>query len=74
MTQQPFTATAVIHSLSTNKGPNHHDTDNTDTVTILEHKDNNNVTARYKRKKYRAVFNPFVCCYYVDDLYGLIAE
>jgi len=71
---QPFDATAVIHSLSKNQGPNSPDLSNTDTVTILEHKDNNNVTAMYKGKKYRAVFNAFVCCYYLDDLYGLITE
>jgi len=32
---QPFDATAVIHSLSNNQGPNHPDLSNTDTVTIL---------------------------------------
>jgi len=71
---QPFEATAVIHSLSANIGPNHPDLTNTDTVTIIEHKDNNNVIAEYKGKRYKAVFNPFVCMYYVDDKYGLISE
>jgi hypothetical protein len=71
---EPFGATAVIHSLSANRGPNRPDLDNTDTVTILEHRDNNSVIAEYQGKRYRAVFNPFVCCYYVDDKYGLIAE
>ena len=70
----PFDTTAVIHSLSANIGPNSPDIANTDTVTIIEHQDNNNVVAYYKGRRFRAVFNPFVCCYYVDDKYGLIAE
>lgn len=45
-----------------------------DEVTILEHKDNNNVIAEYKGKKYTAVYNVFVNCYYVDDKYGNIEE
>jgi len=71
---QPFDATAVIHSLSNNQGPNHPDTDNTGTVTIIEHRNNNSVIAEYKGRRFRAVFNPFHCIYYVDDKYGLIAE
>jgi hypothetical protein len=71
---QPFDATAVIHSLSTNKGPNHPDTDNTDTVTILEHKDNNNVIAEVQGIRCRAIFNPFAGQYFVDDLDGRIEE
>ena len=69
----PFEATAVIHSLSANQGPNHPDDSNTDTVTILEHRDNNNVIAAYRGKRYRAVFNIFAGTYYVDDVYGEIA-
>jgi len=71
---QPFDATAVIHSLSANRGPNHPDLDNTDTVTIIEHRNNNSVIAEYKGRHFRAIFNPFHCIYYVDDKYGLIAE
>ena len=71
---QRFEITAVINSLSANRGPNHPNPANMDTVTILEHTDNNNVIAEYKGRRYRAIFNPFVCEYYVDDKYGLIAE
>ena len=45
-----------------------------DTVTIIEHRDNNHVIAEYKGKRYTAVFNPFVWAYYVDDIYGEIKE
>lgn len=41
-------------------------------VTILSHKNNNNVTAEYEGHKYTAVFNIFTGSYYVDDKYGLI--
>lgn len=41
-------------------------------VTILSHKNNNNVTAEYNGHKYTAVFNIFTRSYYVDDKYGLI--
>lgn len=45
-----------------------------DTVTIVQHKDNNHVIAEYKGQRYTAVFNPFVGAYYVDDIYGLIQK
>jgi hypothetical protein len=35
---------------------------------------NNNVVAKYEGKKYTAVNNPFSGLYYVDDVYGAIAE
>lgn len=41
-------------------------------VTIISHKDNNNVIAEYDGHKYTAIFNIFVSAYYVDDKYGLI--
>lgn len=41
-------------------------------VTIISHKDNNNVIAEYNGHKYTAIFNIFVGAYYVDDKYGLI--
>ena len=43
-----------------------------DTVTIIEHKDNNHVIAQYHGEYYTAVFNPFVGQYYVDDKFGHI--
>jgi len=42
-------------------------------VTILSENGCNNVVAEYNGKKYTAVFNGFVCRYYVDDIYGEIA-
>ena len=45
-----------------------------DLVTIIEHKDNNHVIAKYKDKYYTAVFNPYVGNYYVDDKFGHIKD
>ena len=45
-----------------------------DTVTIVEHKDNNHVIVKYHGKYYTAVFNPFVGQYFVDDKFGLIND
>ena len=56
---------AVIHSLQGADTP-------TDMVTIISHVDNNNVIAEYNGQRYTAIFNPFVCMYYVDDKYGKI--
>jgi hypothetical protein len=58
-----FKDTAIIHSRKGTDTP-------TDTVTIIEHKDNNNVIAEYKGQRCTAIFNPFVGMYYVDDVYG----
>jgi len=71
---EPFEAKAVIFSLCANIGPNHPENTNTDTVTIIKHKDNNRVIVEYKGKRYGAVFNPFVCMYYVDDRNGPLPE
>lgn len=43
-------------------------------ITVIEFKDNNHVIVLYNGAKYRAVFNIFVCRYYVDDIYGRITE
>ena len=45
-----------------------------DTVTIIEHKDDNHVIAQYHGNYYTAVFNPFVGQYFVDDNFGLITD
>ena len=45
-----------------------------DTVTIIEHKDNNHVIAQYHGDYYTAIFNPFVGQYYVDDKFGYISD
>ena len=59
-----FDTQARIHSLN----------GSLDTVTIVEHKDNNHVIAKYNGKYYTAVFNPFVGQYFVDDNFGLITD
>jgi hypothetical protein len=58
-----FQSTANIHSRKGTDTP-------TDTVTIIEHRDNNHVIAEYNGQRYSAIFNPFVGMYYVDDVYG----
>lgn len=45
-----------------------------DEVEIIEHIDNNHCKARYKGKTCTAIFNPFTCCYYVDDIDGVIED
>lgn len=62
-----FYATAMIHSKKSSDNP-------TDTVYIVEYKDNNNVTAEYNGHRYTAIYNPFVGLFYVDDIYGKIDE
>lgn len=54
---------AMVHSLESKSE-----------VEILEHSDNNHVIALYNGKKCTAIFNPYVGCYYVDDVYGVIAD
>lgn len=45
-----------------------------DEVLILHEKNNNEVVAVYKGKRCTAIFNPFVCLYYVDDIYGILQD
>jgi len=56
-------ARAMVHSRKGTEEP-------TAIVTIIEHRDNNTVIAEYNGQRYSAIFNPFVCLYYVDDIYG----
>jgi hypothetical protein len=62
-----FQTIANIHSKKGTDNP-------TDTVTIVEHTDNNHVIAEYNGQRYSAIFNPFSGMYYVDDVYGKIEE
>jgi len=64
---EKFFATAMIHS---KKG----EENQTDTVFIIEYKDNNNITAEYNGHRYTAIYNPFVGLFYVDDIYGKMDE
>ncbi len=67
---KPFKTTAYIHSLnreklrSTEKGE----------ITVLEGLPNNKYKVNYGGVICTAIFNPFTCCYYADDVYGIIKE
>ena len=54
---------AIVHSLKAE-----------DTVTILHENGSNDVVAEYQGKRCTAVFNGFVCMYYVDDIYGILSD
>ena len=43
-----------------------------DEVTIISENGYNDVIVDYKGIRCTAIYNPFVCCYYVDDIYGII--
>lgn len=58
-----FKTKAQVHSLQAQ-----------DEVIILHERSNNDVIAEYKGKRCTAVFNPFVCLYYVDDIYGVLTD
>ena len=55
---------ARIHSLSGNLAD----------VEIIEKRGDNEFVAVYNGKRFSAIFNPFVGCFYVDDIYGIINE
>ena len=57
------TANAMIHSKKT-----------TDTVVIVSENGNNDVVVSYQGKLMTAIFNPFVCLYYADDVYGVLGD
>ena len=41
-------------------------------VTIISEKSDNDVIVEYRGVRCTAIYNPFVGCYYVDDIYGII--
>jgi hypothetical protein len=43
-------------------------------ATILKRLGDNDYLAEYDGIKCHAIFNPFVCRYYVDDVYGIVRE
>ena len=61
---------AYIHSLKDKAT----DTHVLGEAEILEFIDNNNVIAKYDGIKCRAIFNPFVGKFFIDDLYGKIED
>lgn len=45
-----------------------------DEAEIIEQIDVYNYIAKYKDKRYKAIFNPFSGYYYVDDKYGVLED
>ena len=43
-----------------------------DNVTVIEWNSNNNIIVEYDGKLYTAIYNPFACCLYVDDIHGTV--
>ena len=61
---KPYKTPAHIHSLNGEMAE----------ITVLEEVGNNDYIVDYKGVKCHALFNPFVCEYYVDDVYGIIED
>lgn len=45
-----------------------------DEITVLQQVGDNDYLVDYKGVKCHAIFNPFVCEYYADDLYTIVKE
>lgn len=58
----PLKINAMVHSL-----------ESTDEVTIIEKTGDNQYIAEYRGTKCTAIFNPFTCLFYVDDVYGILS-
>ncbi len=71
---KPYTAFAYIYSLNRGKPKS----TEMDEITILEEKEHPTkgkyYIADYKGIKCTAIFNGFTCCFYADDVYGVIRE
>ncbi|MFR1553287.1 MAG: hypothetical protein ACLSTV_01205 [Coriobacteriales bacterium] len=67
---KPFQTDAYIHSL--NLGKLHSDIKAE--ITVLAKLGDNDYKVDYKGVKCHALFNPFVCTYFADDVYGIIEE
>lgn len=61
----PFTTQAYIQSLNIGKSR----PENTDEITVLEKVGDNDYVVDYKGVKCHALFNPFVCAFFADDIY-----
>lgn len=57
---KPFKTQAHIHSLDGRM----------DEITILKEIGNNSYLVDYRGVKCSAIFNPFNCTHYADDIYG----
>jgi hypothetical protein len=64
-----FKANAIIHSFSKECSDKPYDD-----AMIIHEDGSNDVVAEYKGIRYTAIFNPFVCRYYVDDIYGKLED
>jgi len=65
-----FKTYAFIYSL--NKGKMN--STEMDEVEVIGELENNMYKVRYKDIICKAMFNGFNCCYYADDVYGIIKE
>ena len=45
-----------------------------DEITVLEELGNNSYLVDYRGVKCSAIFNPFNCTYYADNIYGIVKE
>ena len=43
-----------------------------DEVTIVSEKSDNDIIVEYNGVRCTAIYNVFVGCYYVDDVYGIV--
>lgn len=62
--RRPYKTKAHINSLG----------GQTDEITVLQQVGDNDYLVDYKGVKCHAIFNPFVCEYYADDLYTIVKE
>lgn len=66
---------AFVHSLKQAGDPQNGDFGHQKAeVTIISHVNNNDVVAEYNGVRCRAVYNPFACAYFVDDVYGKLPD
>lgn len=61
---KPYKTQAHIHSINGRM----------DEITVLEKVGDNDYIVDYKGVKCHALFNPFNCTYYADDVYGIVKE
>ena len=59
---------AYIQSLNIGKSR----PENLDEITVLEKVGDNDYIVDYKGVKCHALFNPFVCAFFADDVYGRV--
>ena len=65
---KPYTTQAYIHSLNQGRQTS----TETAEITVLEKVGDNDYIVDYEGVRCHALFNPFVCAFYADDLYRRI--